>query len=147
MTGPASLPNLFLSLEMPGVGIFERLASMTHGWPGEDLESRMRDEDPETMRRLLEVCERWHHMRMVDTPCSLDRLDEPIGGARALRSSPLRLVTSDLRGAGEPYALDVALRARLHRSDRAQELGEATPRGAPGALPALAGPGGPGARR
>jgi putative DNA primase/helicase len=98
MTGRTALPTLLFSLEMPGVGIFERLASMTHGWPGEDIENRVRGEDPETMQRLLEVCERWHHMRMVDTSCSLDRLDTLIEGARSLWSAPLRLVVVDFAG-------------------------------------------------
>ncbi len=46
MTADGQLPTLIFSLEMPGVELFERMASMTIGWPGREIEDRARMEDP-----------------------------------------------------------------------------------------------------
>ena len=116
MTGPAALPTLLFSLEMPGPGVFERLASMTHGWPGEDIESRVRGEDPETMRQLLDVCERashedGRHFLLAGAARRADRGSlEPVALAVAPRCRRLCR-------ARELDALDVAIRARFRGRD------------------------------
>jgi len=100
MTAAGQLPTLMFSLEQQGVEIFERMASLTLGWNGRDLEERARSEDPQVTARLLEVCERWAHVVLVEKPCTLDQVDQLIEEARAsdLWPEPLRLVVVDYMG-------------------------------------------------
>ncbi len=100
MTADGQLPSLVFSLEMPGVELFERMASMTIGWPGREIEDRARTEDPRVSERFVDVCRRWQHVVIVERPCTLSQLDDLIGVARAsdLWPSPLRLVVVDYLG-------------------------------------------------
>jgi hypothetical protein len=100
MTAEGQLPTLMFSLEQQGVEIFERMASLTLGWNGRDLEERARSEDPQVTERLLEVCQRWAHVVLVEKPCTLDQVDQLIESARAsdLWPAPLRLVVVDYMG-------------------------------------------------
>lgn len=100
MTEAGQIPTLIFSLEQPGLELFERMASLTTGLPGRELEQRARDEDPDLPQRLLKVCERWHHVVVVEQPTTLDRLDALVSAARAstLWPGPLRLVAVDYIG-------------------------------------------------
>src|SRR5215470_15702808 len=62
MTAAGQHPTLIFSLEQPGVELFERMASLTIGWPGREMEERVRSEDPLVAARLLEVCQHWNHV-------------------------------------------------------------------------------------
>lgn len=111
MTVAGQIPTLIFSLEMPGVELFERVASLTLGWPGRELEDRARQEDPDVSVRLLEVCQRWQHVVIVERSCTMGQLDGLIEAARAapLWAEPLRLVVVDYLGLilprrpGTPY--------------------------------------------
>ena len=119
MTHDGQLPTLIFSLEQPGIEIFERMASITIGWSGRELEQRARSEDPQVLDRLLNVCQQWAHVVVVEKPCRLDDVDQLIGSARAsdLWLAPLRLVVVDYLGLighrrpGSPYE-QVSLAAR-----------------------------------
>jgi hypothetical protein len=98
MTVQDRLPTLIFSLEQPGAELFERIASMTIGWHGREIEERARTEDPELSGRLVEVCEHWEHVVVVEKPCTLDRLDGLLTESRGLWPDPLRLVVVDYLG-------------------------------------------------
>src|SRR5262249_33022025 len=100
MTAGARLPTLTFSLEQPGVELFERMASITTGWQGREIEERAQNEDPELTRMLLTVCADWHQVVTVETPCTLDRIDALIAETRGLKfwTEPLRLVVIDYLG-------------------------------------------------
>jgi hypothetical protein len=105
MTADTKLPTLMFSLEQPGVELFERMASMTTGLVGREIEERARQEDPQLAARLLDVCSRWHHVVTVDQPCTVDQLDALIIAARKADfwAEPLRLVVVDYLGlVGQP---------------------------------------------
>jgi hypothetical protein len=100
MAVPAQLPALMFSLEQQGTEILERVVSLVTGWPGREVEQRARDEDPALTARLLEVCERWWSVVIVDRPCTLEQIDRRLTEARAgtLWAEPLRLVVVDYLG-------------------------------------------------
>lgn len=100
MTADGQLPTLLFSLEQQGIEIFERMASLTTGLAGREIEDRARLEDPQLTERLVEVCERWQHVVLVERPCTLDHLDELIEAVRAANfwPEPLRLVCVDYMG-------------------------------------------------
>jgi DnaB-like helicase C terminal domain/Domain of unknown function (DUF3854) len=100
MTRDGKLPTLMFSLEQPGLELFERMASITTGLMGREIEDRARNEDPELTRRLLDVCSRWHHVVTVDQPCTIDQIDALIEQARRsdFWTEPLRLVVVDYLG-------------------------------------------------
>ena len=98
MTAHDRLPALMFSLEQPGAELFERIASMTIGWHGREIEERARLEDPELSGRLVEVCEQWEHVVVVEKPCTLDRVDALLTESRSLWPDPLRLVVVDYLG-------------------------------------------------
>jgi replicative DNA helicase len=100
MTADGQLPTLIFSLEMPGVELFERMASMSTGWAGREIEDRARMEDPQVSERFVEVCQGWQHVVTVERSCTLAQLDDLITAARAsdLWPAPLRLVVVDYLG-------------------------------------------------
>lgn len=100
MTADGQLPTLMFSLEQPGLELFERMASITTGLMGREIEERARQEDPQLTERLLRVCQRWHHVVTVEKPCTIDQLDALIEGARRADfwAEPLRLVVVDYMG-------------------------------------------------
>jgi len=100
MTAGGQLATLVFSLEQPGLELFERMASITTGWSGREIEERARLEDPQLTERLVEVCRRWEHVVVVEKPCTLNQLDGLIETARAgdLWAGPLRLVVVDYMG-------------------------------------------------
>ncbi len=100
MTRDGQIPTLVFSLEMSGPELFERIASMTTGLTGRELEARAQMEDPELAPRLLEVCRRWAHVIVVERPCTLVQLDGLVTAARerGFWPGPLRLVVVDYMG-------------------------------------------------
>jgi LmbE family N-acetylglucosaminyl deacetylase len=100
MTVEGQLPTLVFSLEQPGLELFERMASITIGWSGREIEDRARLEDPQLTQHLVDVCRRWEHVVVVEKPCTLDQIDSLIETARAseLWAAPLRLVVVDYMG-------------------------------------------------
>lgn len=100
MTADGEIPTLLFSLEQQGTEIFERMASLTTGWPGREIEERARIEDPRILDRLLEVCARWKHVVVVEKPCTLPQLDTLLDAARKadLWKAPLRFVVVDYLG-------------------------------------------------
>jgi replicative DNA helicase len=100
MTAHGELPSLIFSLEQQGTEIFERMASLVTGLPAREIEQRARDEDPELVQRFHEVCRRWHHVVVVERPCTVAQLDDHIAAARSskLWAEPLRLVAVDYIG-------------------------------------------------
>src|SRR5262249_34972394 len=100
MTADGKYPTLMFSLEQPGLELFERMASISTGLMGREIEERARQEDPELTRRLLDVCSRWHHVVTVEQPCTIDQIDGLIEQARKADfwTEPLRLVVVDYLG-------------------------------------------------
>lgn len=100
MTASGALPTLLFSLEQPALEIFERMASLTVGWPGREIEERTRTEDPEVVRRLLDVAARWDHVVVVERPCTIEDADKLVEQAKAKEfwSTPLKLVVVDYLG-------------------------------------------------
>ena len=100
MTAESMLPTLVFSLEMQGPELFERMASIQTGIPGREIEILATREDPLVTDKFIEVCEHWHHVVVVDHPCSIETLDKLMGEARIsdLWVDPLRLVVVDYLG-------------------------------------------------
>ena len=121
MTAEEQHPTLIFSLEMQGVEMFERMASMTMGVDGREIEDRARIEDPFIVERFLEVCERWNHIVIVERGCTLTQMDSLIEAARASTfwAEPLRLVVVDYMGLIIPRKLSTPYE---HTSEVAKEL-------------------------
>ena len=100
MSASERLPTLFFSLEQQGVEVFERMASMLTGWTGREIEAKARGQDPHLTARLLDVCERWFHVVVVEKPCTLEQIDHLLEQAQNanLWAGPLRLVVVDYLG-------------------------------------------------
>ena len=100
MSASERLPTLFFSLEQQGSEVFERMASMVTGWSGSEMEGKARAQDPKLTERLLEVCERWFHVVVVEKPCTLEQIDQLLEQAQSanLWPAPLRLVVVDYLG-------------------------------------------------
>lgn len=115
---------LVFSLEMPGVKLFERMASMTIGWPGREIEDRARMEDPKVSERFLEVCRRWEHVVVVARSCALAQVGPGFrrrGGGRGL---PLGyLAARAVRPAQEGRARTEAWRVQGARAEEPQRTG------------------------
>ena len=121
MTATGQLPTLIFSLEQPGPELFERMASMTLGYAGREIEERTRIEDPVITCRLVEVCQQWHHVVVVDRPCSIEKLDHLLTEAQAgaLWADRLRVVVVDYLGLIVPRR---ATSAYEHTSEAAKAL-------------------------
>jgi KaiC/GvpD/RAD55 family RecA-like ATPase len=113
MTAEHQSPTLMLSLEQPGVELFERMVSIAEALPGEDVERRVRSEDPTVLDPIIRAVKRWSHVVVVERPCSIDQVDRMVGEATAsaLWRAPLRLVVVDYLGLvsatrpGKPYEM------------------------------------------
>jgi DnaB-like helicase C terminal domain/Domain of unknown function (DUF3854) len=121
MTAEHRHPTLLLTLEQQAAEIFERMTSLVTGLSGRDIEQRAREEDPQFIERLLDVCQDWDHVVLMERPCTLDRLDGVIEMAKTggFWIEPLRLVAIDyagLIGARRPAS------AYDHASETAKEL-------------------------
>jgi hypothetical protein len=104
MTVDGRISTLLFSLEQPGDQIAERMASMTLGLTGRELEERAAREDPALLDRLLEVCHRWEHVVVIERPVRLSQVEAVIEGATKadLWKEPLRLVVVDYLGKIRP---------------------------------------------
>jgi hypothetical protein len=104
MTANGQIPTLLFSLEQPGEQIAERMASMTLGLSGRELEERTTLDDPALLDRLLEVCHRWEHVVVIERPVRLSQVEALIEGATKaeLWKEPLRLVVVDYLGKIRP---------------------------------------------
>ena len=137
MAVPDQLPALMFSLEQQGTEVLERVISLVTGWPGREVEDRARKEDPMLTERLRDVCELWQSVVIVDRPCTLEQIDRHLTDARASRlwAGPLRLVVVDYLGVvgqGRPGGVSTA---DLADGAGAQDVCEAAPGRARGALP------------
>jgi KaiC/GvpD/RAD55 family RecA-like ATPase len=121
MTTASTLPTLVFSLEMQGLELFERMTSIQTGIPGQEIEALATREDALITDRFIEACEHWHHVVVVDRPCSLESLDKLVSEARVsdLWVDPLRLVVIDYMG-----MIGLARRGTLYEqvSEVAREL-------------------------